>query len=94
MAKNKVAEVVAMMTGVPVQRIAQAEGLRLMNMGEELRKMLSDRMKQLKKLLNQFNETGQDLKIRINQLDLLFFLVLPVLVKRNWQKFLALYSIR
>ncbi|GHT22150.1 ATP-dependent Clp protease ClpC [Bacteroidia bacterium] len=34
---EKVAEVVAMMTGVPVQRIAQAEGFRLLRMGDELR---------------------------------------------------------
>jgi len=34
---EKVAEVVAMMTGVPVQRIAQAEGARLVKMAEELR---------------------------------------------------------
>ncbi len=35
--EEKVAEVVAMMSGVPVQRIAQAEGKRLMNMGVELK---------------------------------------------------------
>ncbi len=34
---EKVAEVVAMMTGVPVQRIAQTEGIRLLKMGDELR---------------------------------------------------------
>ena len=34
--EEKVAEVVAMMSGVPVQRIAQAEGLKLRQMGEEL----------------------------------------------------------
>lgn len=34
---DKVAEVVAMMTGVPVQRIAQAEGERLIKMGDELK---------------------------------------------------------
>ena len=34
---NMVAEVVAMMTGVPVQRIAQAEGERLLQMGNELK---------------------------------------------------------
>jgi ATP-dependent Clp protease ATP-binding subunit ClpC len=34
---EKVAEVVAMMTGVPVQRIAQTEGTRLLNMANELR---------------------------------------------------------
>ena len=35
--EEKVAEVVAMMTGVPVQRIAQAEGMRLLKMADELR---------------------------------------------------------
>jgi ATP-dependent Clp protease ATP-binding subunit ClpC len=34
---EKVAEVVAMMTGVPVQRIAQAEGMRLLKMADELK---------------------------------------------------------
>ena len=34
--QEKVAEVVAMMTGVPVQRIAQAEGTRLLRMSDEL----------------------------------------------------------
>lgn len=34
---DKVAEVVAMMTGVPVQRVAQAEGMRLVEMGPELK---------------------------------------------------------
>ncbi len=35
--EDQVAEVVAMMTGVPVQRIAQAEGTRLLKMSDELR---------------------------------------------------------
>lgn len=34
---EKVAEVVAMMTGVPTQRIAQTEGSRLINMGNSLK---------------------------------------------------------
>lgn len=34
---EKVAEVVALMTGVPTQRIAQAEGMRLRNMGSSLK---------------------------------------------------------
>ena len=34
---DKIAEVVAMMTGVPVQRIAQSEGFRLLQMGDELK---------------------------------------------------------
>ena len=35
--EDKVAEVVAMMTNIPVQRIAQAEGTRLLKMADELR---------------------------------------------------------
>jgi len=35
--EEKVAEVVAMMTGIPVQRVAQAEGSRLLKMGNELK---------------------------------------------------------
>lgn len=35
--EEKVAEVVAMMTGVPVQRIAQTEGTRLLKMADELK---------------------------------------------------------
>ena len=35
--EEKVAEVVALMTGVPTQRIAQAEGARLIQMGESLK---------------------------------------------------------
>jgi len=35
--EEKVAEVVAMMTGIPVQRVAQAEGFRLLKMGNELK---------------------------------------------------------
>ena len=38
--ENDVAEVVALMTGVPVQRIAQSEGLRLLGMTEELKKQV------------------------------------------------------
>ena len=36
--EEKVAEVVAMMTGVPVQRIAQAEGNKLLAMSGELKR--------------------------------------------------------
>ena len=38
--ENDIAEVVAMITGVPVQRIAQAEGLRLLGMTDELKKQI------------------------------------------------------
>jgi len=37
---NDIAEVVAMMTGVPTQRIAQSEGVRLLGMTDELKKQV------------------------------------------------------
>lgn len=37
---NKIAEVVALMTGVPVQRIAQGESERLLKMGDELKDII------------------------------------------------------
>ena len=36
--EKEVADVVSMMTGVPVQRMAEAEGVRLLKMGDELKK--------------------------------------------------------
>ena len=38
--EDHIAEVVAMMTGVPVQRIAQSEGIRLLGMTDELKKQV------------------------------------------------------
>ncbi len=38
--ENDVAEVVAMMTGVPVKRIAQSEGIRLLGMTDELKRQI------------------------------------------------------
>jgi len=38
--EDKIAEVVAMMTGVPVQRIAQAEGIRLLEMAPALKRAI------------------------------------------------------
>lgn len=38
--EGDVAEVVALITGVPVQRIAQAEGIRLLGMGDELKQLI------------------------------------------------------
>ena len=38
--ENDVAEVVAMMTGVPVQRIAQSEGIRLLGMSQSLKQQI------------------------------------------------------
>ncbi len=48
--EEKVAEVVAMMSGVPVQRIAQAEGKRLMGMEKDLRSKVIGQEEAIKRL--------------------------------------------
>lgn len=59
---EKVAEVVAMMTGVPVQRIAQTEGTRLKNMGEELKQSLVGQDDAVKKIVKAIQRNRAGLK--------------------------------
>ncbi len=60
--EDKVAEVVAMMTGVPVQRIAQAEGMRLMSMGDELKKDIIGQDKAIDKIVRAIRRNRVGLK--------------------------------
>ena len=55
--EDKVAEVVAMMTGVPTQRIAQAEGTRLLEMGKSLEGAVIGQDEAIKKWSRPFKET-------------------------------------
>ncbi|MFO7616248.1 MAG: ATP-dependent Clp protease ATP-binding subunit, partial [Bacteroidales bacterium] len=57
-----VEEVVAMMTGVPVQRIAQAEGARLMNMEGELRSKVIGQDEAIKKIVKAIQRNRAGLK--------------------------------
>lgn len=59
---EKVAEVVAMMTGVPVQRIAQAEGMRLMEMGPELKGDIIGQDKAIEKIVKAIQRNRVGLK--------------------------------
>jgi len=58
--QEKVAEVVAMMTNVPVQRIAQAESDRLINMGDDLKNKVIGQDEAIEKIVKaiQRNRTG------------------------------------
>ena len=47
---NKIAEVVALMTGVPVQRIAQGESERLLKMGDELKDIIIGQEEAIEKI--------------------------------------------
>ena len=60
--EDRVAEVVAMMTGVPVQRIAQAEGARLLAMGDELKGVIIGQDKAIDKIARAIRRNRVGLK--------------------------------
>jgi len=60
--EDNVAEVVAMMTGVPVQRIAQNESNRLISMEDELRKMVIGQDEAIKKVVKAIRRNRAGLK--------------------------------
>jgi len=60
--EEKVAEVVAMMTGVPTQRIAQAEGTRLLHMGESLNGAVIGQDEAIKKVVKAIQRNRIGLK--------------------------------
>ncbi len=57
-----VAEVVAMMTGVPVQRIAQSEGIRLLNMDTEIRQQIIGQDEAIEKIAKAIRRNRVGLK--------------------------------
>ncbi len=59
---EKVAEVVALMTGVPTQRIAQAEGTRLIQMGESLKGSVIGQNDAIKKVVKAIQRNRIGLK--------------------------------
>lgn len=59
---EKVAEVVALMTGVPTQRIAQAEGTRLIQMGESLKGSVIGQDEAIKKVVKSIQRNRIGLK--------------------------------
>lgn len=60
--EEQVAEVVAMMTGIPVKRIARNEGLRLLNMESELKEKIIGQDEAVKKLTKAIQRTRAGLK--------------------------------
>lgn len=60
--EDKVAEVVAMMTGVPVQRIAQAEGMRLREMGPKLQSAIIGQNSAIEKIVKAIQRNRVGLK--------------------------------
>lgn len=60
--EEKVAEVVAMMTGVPVQRIAQTEGTRLLKMADELKGSVVGQDEAIQKVVKSIQRNRAGLK--------------------------------
>ena len=60
--EDHVAEVIAMMTGIPAKRIAQNEGNKLLNMGEELKGKVVGQEEAIKKLTKAIQRTRVGLK--------------------------------
>ena len=89
--EDKVAEVVAMMTGVPVQRIAQAEGTRLLRMGDELRNGVIGQDEAIAKVVKSIQRNRAGLKDPKKPIGSFIFLGPTGVGKTQLAKILAQY---
>ena len=89
--EEKVAEVVAMMTGVPVQRIAQAEGARLLKMGDELRGSVIGQDEAISKVVKSIQRNRAGLKDPNKPIGTFVFLGPTGVGKTQMAKVLAKY---
>jgi ATP-dependent Clp protease ATP-binding subunit ClpC len=89
--EEKVAEVVAMMTGVPVQRIAQAEGVRLLKMNEELQEYVVGQVEAIGKVVKSIQRNRAGLKDPNKPIGTFIFLGPTGVGKTQLAKILAEY---
>jgi len=89
--EEKVAEVVAMMTGVPVQRIAQAEGARLLKMGEEMKNSVIGQDEAIGKVVKSIQRNRAGLKDPNKPIGTFIFLGPTGVGKTQLAKVLAQY---
>ena len=89
--EEKVAEVVAMMTGVPVQRIAQAEGTRLLKMADELRGSVIGQDEAISKVVKSIQRNRAGLKDPNKPIGTFVFLGPTGVGKTQMAKVLAYY---
>ena len=89
--EDKVAEVVAMMTGVPTQRIAQAEGARLIKMGESLQGAVVGQDDAIKKVVKSIQRNRIGLKDPDKPIGVFMFLGPTGVGKTHLAKKLAEY---
>jgi ATP-dependent Clp protease ATP-binding subunit ClpC len=89
--EERVAEVVAMMTGVPVQRIAQAEGERLLKMSNELRGKVVGQDEAIQKVVKSIQRNRAGLKDPNKPIGSFIFLGPTGVGKTQLAKVLAQY---
>lgn len=89
--EDNVAEVIAMMTGIPAKRIAQNEGLKLLNMNEELQSKVIGQEEAIKKLSKAIQRTRVGLKDPKKPIGSFIFLGPTGVGKTELAKMLANY---
>jgi ATP-dependent Clp protease ATP-binding subunit ClpC len=90
-AEENVAEVVAMMTGIPVQRIARNEGDRLVNMESELENSVVGQSEAIKKVVRSIRRNRAGLKDPNKPIGTFIFLGPTGVGKTHLAKILARY---
>jgi len=88
---EKVAEVVAMMTGIPVQRVAQAEGFRLLQMGDKLKGTVIGQEDAIQKIVKAIQRNRAGLKDPNRPIGSFVFLGPTGVGKTHLAKVLAKY---
>ncbi|MES2780509.1 MAG: ATP-dependent Clp protease ATP-binding subunit, partial [Bacteroidota bacterium] len=89
--EEDVADVIAMMTGIPVKRIAQSEGIRLLNMGTELQGRVIGQEDAIKKLAKAIQRNRAGLKNPNKPIGSFVFLGPTGVGKTEMAKVLARY---
>ena len=89
--EENVAEVIAMMTGIPVSRVAQKESSKLLNMGEELQGKVIGQDKAIKQLVKAIQRTRVGLKDPKKPIGSFVFLGPTGVGKTELAKVLATY---
>ncbi|UPL49927.1 ATP-dependent Clp protease ATP-binding subunit [Hymenobacter sublimis] len=89
--EENVAEVIAMMTGIPVSRVAQKESHKLLNMGEELQGKVIGQDKAIKQLVKAIQRTRVGLKDPKKPIGSFVFLGPTGVGKTELAKVLATY---
>lgn len=89
--EDSVAEVIAMMTGIPAKRIAQNEGNKLLKMGEELQGRVIGQEEAIKKLVKSIQRTRVGLKDPRKPIGSFVFLGPTGVGKTELAKVLATY---